>query len=270
MSARRPAARLVATCPTAARHGAPFGREALSPTVEWALALALALGLLTVLALGALWPAYVWLLPPLMGGAALLFLWSRPDYAYERRCFGFLIIFDYSVGVPGSGVRLWRMYYLSYLAGWFVYHTFIRQTAYVRGPIDAAVLAYLILATASLALIPAFGNDPRWGREPVDGGDCARLLPDQAGGLSVIASARAAAGGLRGARSGGDRTQLPALLRGASKRRGALADHAEPRAYQRAADHGWPNRWAHVLALLRSLVAGEGGARCSALRSRRA
>lgn len=136
------------------------GWKALPSAVERALGLGLGLGLLGTVVVGALWPSFVWLLPLLLvGSAALIFIWSRPAYHLAAVLFGFVVVFDYSEGIQAQEV-VFGLYYLSYLAGWFAYHTFVRRTVYVRGAIDAAVLAYLIVATASLALIPLFGNDP--------------------------------------------------------------------------------------------------------------
>ena len=133
---------------------------ALSLAMERGLALALALGLLGALAVGALWPPLVWALPLLLvGGAALLFLWRRPVYHLMAVLLGFLVVFDYSEGIQIHEFAF-GIYYLGYLAGWLAYHTFVCRTRYVQGPIDAAVVAYLVLATASLALLPFFGNNP--------------------------------------------------------------------------------------------------------------
>ncbi|MEL6706063.1 MAG: O-antigen ligase family protein [Bacteroidota bacterium] len=139
--------------------GTAFTDIALVRGAERALAGVFGLGLLGVAVLGALEPSLVWI-PPLLliGAAGLLFLWGKPVYHLAAVLFGFLAVFDYAEGIQIHELAF-GVYYLAYLAAWFLYHTFVRRASYVQSFVDVAVLGYLIVATASLLLVPFVGSD---------------------------------------------------------------------------------------------------------------
>lgn len=123
------------------------------------LSVGLALALVAVLVLS--WYAPVWLLAPplLLGGAFALGYLVRHPLLHLCVALGILTFaFDKTEGIQVTEAA-GGVYYVSYLAGWFLYHVAVLRERLLHHPVDYAVAFLLIFATLSLPLTVLLGGD---------------------------------------------------------------------------------------------------------------
>jgi O-antigen ligase len=97
---------------------------------------------------------------PLVPLAALAFaaLTRRPLLHLCVALGGLVLVFDYREGLQLSEV-VGTAYYVSYLAGWFLYHVALERERLLREPVDYAVALLLVFVTASVGLTLVFGGN---------------------------------------------------------------------------------------------------------------
>lgn len=137
---------------------APFS-EALHRRGQQVLRAGLALGVLALLALG--WYAPGWLLAPpllLVSAFALGYLLRHPLLHLCAAITILVFIFDKTEGIQVTEAA-GGVYYVSYLAGWFLYHVAVLRERLLLHPVDYAVAFLLLFATLSLPLTVLLGGD---------------------------------------------------------------------------------------------------------------
>ncbi len=106
------------------------------------------------------WAQPVWLMgipAVLLGGLAVAYLIRRPVVHLAFVLAGFVLIAGQEPGLQVSEV-VYGLYYMSYLAGWFVAHFFIYDEEVLQSTTDKALLLFLVYAAASVGLTILFGG----------------------------------------------------------------------------------------------------------------
>ena len=94
----------------------------------------------------------------LIGGFVLALLASSEVALLCATLVGFASLLRYEVGFQIEEV-LYGIYYLGYLAFWFVSRLFFYRDNILRSPVDWALFLFLIYITLSLGLTPLLGGD---------------------------------------------------------------------------------------------------------------
>lgn len=136
----------------------------LTPTAFWrwgsgALASGLVLGLLLLLLLA-------WYIPPLLFVCPLLLLVAvGVVYLVRHPLLHLCVIVGGTVAILGmqEGLQVYEagygLYYLSYLAGWFISTIYLHKERIIYTSIDAALVLFVVYATLSLCLTIVFGGN---------------------------------------------------------------------------------------------------------------
>ena len=139
---------------------------AFAPDVLWRwgrglLALGLTLSLALVLYLTWSAPDLLPLVPlAMLSGAVVWTLFRRPLLNLCVVLAGFVLIIDFEAGIQVSEI-IYGLYYLAFLAWWFVTRFFIYSEPMLRTAEDKALFFFLIAMTLSIPLTMLFGGTMR-------------------------------------------------------------------------------------------------------------
>ena len=96
----------------------------------------------------------------ILGAAAIWALFRRPLLNLCAVLAGFVVIIDFEAGIQATEI-IYGLYYLAFLAWWFVTRFFVYSEPVLRTSEDKALFAFLVAITLSIGLTMLFGGTMR-------------------------------------------------------------------------------------------------------------